>query len=86
MCVGLPAKVIEIDGETRSGIVDVEGVRRRVDLTLVIEDGLSTGDWVLLHVGFAMSIVDEEEAARTLEFMKLFEGDELGEYEVPEPS
>lgn len=81
MCVGLPARVIEIDVATRSGLVDVDGVRRRVDLTLVIEDGLSVGDWVLLHVGFAMSIVDEAEAARTLDFIKLFESELDGEFE-----
>ncbi len=81
MCVGLPARVIDIDVDTRSGLVDVDGVRRRVDLSLVIDDGLVVGDWVLLHVGFAMSIVDEEEAARTLEFIKFFEGEEDGGFE-----
>jgi hydrogenase expression/formation protein HypC len=79
MCVGLPARVIEIDLDARTGLVDVDGVRRQVDLTLVVDDGLSVGSWVLLHVGFAMSIVDESEAARTLEFIKLFEGE--GEFE-----
>jgi len=86
MCVGLPAQVIEINQKERSGLVDVDGVRRQVDLTLVIRDGLSVGDWVLLHVGFAMSIVDEEEAARTLKFIKLFESDEFEGFEVAEPS
>lgn len=82
MCVGLPAQVIEMDVEARTGIVDVDGVRRQVDLTLVVQDGLAVGDWVLLHVGFAMSIVDEAEAARTLEFIKLFESeDELEGFE-----
>ena len=81
MCVGLPAQVIEIDYETRTGLADVDGVRRQVDLKLVIDDNLSIGDWVLLHVGFAMSIVDEEEAARTLQFIKLFESDDDIEFE-----
>ena len=81
MCVALPARVIEMNVDTRTGLVDVDGVRRQVDLTLVIDDGLSVGDWVLLHVGFAMSIVDEAEAARTLEFIKLFESESDGEFE-----
>ncbi len=81
MCVGLPAQVIEISPKDRSGLVEVDGVRRQVDLTLVIRDGLSVGDWVLLHVGFAMSIVDEDEAARTLQFIKLFEAEDFEGFE-----
>ncbi len=81
MCVGLPARVIEIDVAARAGLVDVDGVRRLVDLTLVINDGLSVDDWVLLHVGFAMSIIDEDEAARTLEFVKLFESGDDSDFE-----
>ncbi len=80
MCVGIPARVAEVHPEDRSGVVDVDGVRRTVDLTLVLEDGVEVGSWVLLHVGFAMSIVDEDEAARTLEFLKLFEDAELEEF------
>lgn len=81
MCVGLPAQVVEIHPDTGTGLVDVDGVRREVDLKLVVNDGLSVGDWVLLHVGFAMSIVDEVEAARTLEFIRLFESDDDSEFE-----
>ena len=72
MCVGIPAQVVEILAEEKkSAIVEVEGVRREVSIVIVLDDGVKVGDWVLLHVGFAMSIIDEEEAAAQLDFMRL---------------
>ncbi|MBT6443796.1 MAG: HypC/HybG/HupF family hydrogenase formation chaperone [Acidimicrobiaceae bacterium] len=72
MCVGIPAQVVEIlAAEKKSAIVDVEGVRREVSIVIVLDDGVKVGDWVLLHVGFAMSIIDEEEAASQLDFMRM---------------
>lgn len=72
MCVGIPARVVEIlADEKKSAIVDVEGVQREVSIVIVLDDGVKVGDWVLLHVGFAMSIIDEEEAAAQLDFMRL---------------
>ena len=72
MCVGIPAQVVEIlPAEKKSAIVEVEGVRREVSIVVVLDDGVKVGDWVLIHVGFAMSIIDEEEAAAQLEFMRL---------------
>ncbi len=72
MCVGIPAQVVEILPEARKmAVVEVEGVRRDVSIVMVIDEGLKLGDWVLLHVGFAMSIIDEEEAAAQLEFMRM---------------
>ena len=72
MCVGIPGLVVEmVDNEQHLALVDVAGVRRHVDVSLVLPDGLQVGDWVLLHVGFAMSILDEAEAHRTLELIEL---------------
>lgn len=72
MCVGIPAQVVEIlPPERKMAVVEVEGVRREVSIVVVLDQGLSVGDWVLLHVGFAMSIIDEEEANKQLEFMRL---------------
>ena len=53
-------------------MVEVSGVRREVNVGLVLGDagGLNVGDWVLIHVGFAMARIDEDEAASTLEFMR----------------
>ena len=73
MCLGIPGQVVEIvDPAEHKAIAEVEGVRREISVGLVLGDegGLSVGDWVLIHVGFAMSVIDEEEAASTLEFMR----------------
>jgi hydrogenase expression/formation protein HypC len=74
MCLAIPGQVIEfVDEANRLAKVDVAGVRRNVNVGLLdAEDGgAQPGDWVLIHVGFALSKVDEEEAAATL---KLLEG------------
>ena len=55
-------------------IVEVEGVRREVSIVMVLDDGVKVDDWVLLHVGFAMSIINEEEAEAQLEFMRMLGG------------
>ena len=73
MCLGIPGQVVQIvDVDEHKAIAEVEGVRREINVGLVMGDegGLSVGDWVLIHVGFAMSKIDEEEAASTLEFMR----------------
>jgi hydrogenase expression/formation protein HypC len=69
MCLGIPGKVIEITDEgTNLGIADVSGVKRTVNLTCVAGGGLQNlvGSWVLIHVGFGMAVIDEEEARETL--------------------
>ena len=74
MCLAIPAQVVEIlPGELSRAIVDVVGVRRQID-TGLLEEPASPGDWVLVHVGFAMSRIDEAEAAATLRVLT-----ELGE-------
>lgn len=71
MCLGIPGQVIEItDPEKHLAKVDVGGVRRAVNVGLLLPDGLKPGDWVLIHVGFALSVIDEEEARRTIDFLK----------------
>lgn len=74
MCLGIPGKVEEfVDESGHLARVDVSGVRRTVNVGLLVPDGLEVGDWVLIHVGFAISKIDEEEAERTFDFL-----DELG--------
>ena len=71
MCVGIPAQVVALGPQERHvATVDVEGVRRDVKTIMVDDEGLEVGEWVLLHVGFAMSKIDEKEAAETLAFMR----------------
>lgn len=69
MCVGIPARVVEL-GPSHTAIVDVDGAQREVNTIMVDDEGLAVGDWVLLHVGFAMSKIDAAEAAETLAFMR----------------
>ena len=71
MCLGIPGRVLEVvDEERHLARVDVSGVRRTVNVGLVLPDGLEEGDWVLIHVGFAISKIDEAEAQRTLDFLE----------------
>jgi hydrogenase expression/formation protein HypC len=78
MCLAIPGKVIEItDDATHTALVDVVGVRRRVDLGLLQEDQAKPGDWVLIHVGFAMSKISEAEALDQMHMLQM-----LGESEA----
>jgi hydrogenase expression/formation protein HypC len=70
MCLGIPGQIVEIvDSEHQLAKADVSGVRRNVNVALLGE-GVEIGDWVLIHVGFALSKIDEEEARATLEFLR----------------
>jgi len=73
MCLAIPGKIIEIAPENaNSALVDVVGVRRHVDLGLLEDDKPKPGDWVLIHVGYAMSKISERDATeqmRTLEML-----------------
>ena len=74
MCLAIPGQIVEVvDAENRLASVDVAGVVRKVNIGLLDEDeggGAGPGDWVLIHVGFALSKVDEEEAQATLELLR----------------
>jgi hydrogenase expression/formation protein HypC len=70
MCLGIPGRVVEfVDPSRQLAKAEVSGVRRTINVALVLPDGLEVGDWVLIHVGFALSIIDEEEARRTTDFL-----------------
>ena len=91
MCLGIPGQLVEIvDEEEHRGIADVDGVRREINIGLVMGEagGIKVGDWVLIHVGFAMSRIDEEEAQKTLDFLKLMGSvydDELDQLRMDTP-
>ena len=74
MCLAIPGQVIEfVDPANQIAKVDVVGVRRNINVGLLAEDegdGAQPGDWVLIHVGFALSKVDEEEARATLSLLE----------------
>jgi hydrogenase expression/formation protein HypC len=74
MCLAIPGKLLSITGDEplmRTGQVSFGGVEREVNLAMVPE--ASVGDFVLVHVGVAISVIDEEEAARTFELLKEIE-------------
>ncbi len=82
MCLGVPGKIITIVNPDRLLVrVDVGGVVREVSLACVLEEGERpedlVGEWVLIHVGFALSRIDAEEARRTLELIAALESDAL---------
>lgn len=72
MCLGIPGEIVEIvDRENDIAKIDVAGVKRNVNIGLLKgTDSVDVGDWVLIHVGFAMSKMDAEEAASTLNFLE----------------
>jgi hydrogenase expression/formation protein HypC len=74
MCLAIPGQVIEVlDPANQIAKVDVVGVRRNINVGLISDghgDGVEPGDWVLIHVGFALSKVDEEEAQATLSLLQ----------------
>lgn len=64
MCLAIPGKIVELDpANSQQAVVDVVGVRRKVDLGLLQDEPPIPGDWVLIHVGFAMSKISEADAA-----------------------
>lgn len=69
MCLGIPGQVIELTDEADLVRVDVNGVKRVVNAGL-LEGGVMPGDWVLVHVGFAMSRISEADAAAELAFLR----------------
>ena len=84
MCLGVPGKVLSIEQDAlglHMGRVSFAGIVKRVCLAYTPE--VEIGDYVVVHVGFAISTIDEAEAAKVFEF--LAEMDELGELDIPQP-
>ncbi len=79
MCLGIPGRIVAIrtDAGLPMGVVDFDGVSQEVCLAYVADE-VSVGDYVIVHVGFALSRVDEEEAHRTYEALRA-----MGEPEAP---
>jgi hydrogenase expression/formation protein HypC len=87
MCLGVPGRIVEFIDPTRHlARAEISGVRRAINVGLLIPDGLDVGDWVLIHVGFALSKIDEEEATRTTDFLKQLGSDFAEEMKLIEQS
>lgn len=77
MCLAIPGKLVElVSGLDNLGVVEVAGVRRKVGLGLLAEDMPKAGEWVLIHVGFALSKISESDAAEQMSLLSM-----LGEKE-----
>lgn len=79
MCLGIPGQITSIENAVKKlALVDICGVKRQINIACIVDDAhpvsQCVGDWVLVHVGFAMSRIDEREAAETLKILV-----ELGE-------
>ncbi|OQO89849.1 hydrogenase assembly protein HupF [Saccharomonospora piscinae] len=71
MCLGIPGEVVEVLADRPElARVNVSGVRRAIHIGLLTDDPPVAGDWVLIHVGFALSKIDEEEAAAVLRYLE----------------
>ena len=78
MCLAIPGRVVELVEDLRpTAVVEVTGVRRRVDLGLLLDDMPGVGDWVLIHVGFALSRISEQDAEEQMRVLRM-----LGEQEA----
>jgi hydrogenase expression/formation protein HypC len=75
MCLGIPGQIVEItDTKNKLALVNVSGVKRQVSLACIVDEEhpieSCVGDWVLVHVGFALNRIDEAEAAETLKMLQ----------------
>ena len=83
MCLGIPGQVVDIvDAEQHLAKVDVNGIRRIISVRLLADEGMVVGDWVLVHVGFAMSKIDEVEAQLTLDQVQKMGADYVNEIDA----
>ena len=83
MCLAIPGRVVELVDDLRpTALVEVTGVRRRVDLGLLVDDMPAVGDWVLIHVGFALSRISEQDAEEQMRVLRLLGEDQAAIEEV----
>lgn len=83
MCLAIPARVIELSADdSNRALIEVAGVRRHVDMGLLQDDPPRSGDWVLVHVGFAMSKIGEEQALDQLRMLSMMGEDQAALDEV----
>ena len=80
MCLAIPGRIKSMEDDRHFAMVEVANVRRRVNVDLLQEDGLEIGDWVLIHVGFAMSKISAEQADEQIRLLTMLgEGDAVME-------
>jgi hydrogenase expression/formation protein HypC len=76
MCLAIPGQIVSIGPEAHLAVVEVSKVRRKVNIDLLADDALTVGDWVLIHVGFAMTKISDAEAVEQLRLLAMLGEDE----------
>jgi hydrogenase expression/formation protein HypC len=82
MCLAIPGRIVQIGAESSVAVVEVSGVRRKVNVDLLKDEGLAPGDWVLIHVGFAMSRISERDAVLQLKMLAMLGEDAQAREEI----
>ena len=83
MCLAIPGRIVELSEDQRAlAKVDVAGVKRNVNISLLEDEGVGAGDWILIHVGFAMSKIGEAEARDQLRMLSALGEDQLAIDEI----
>ncbi|HLX07172.1 MAG TPA: HypC/HybG/HupF family hydrogenase formation chaperone [Thermoanaerobaculia bacterium] len=82
MCLAIPGRIIEMTADLPLAVVEVSGVRRQVNVDLLREDGIGPGDWVLIHVGFAMSKISEDGAQEQMRMLAMLGEDQQAMDEI----
>ena len=76
MCLAIPGQIVSLGPEPHLAVVEVSKVRRQINIDLLRDEGLVTGDWVLIHVGFAMTRISDAEAVEQLRLLAMLGEDE----------
>ena len=76
MCLAIPGQIVSIGPEPHLAVVEVSKVRRKINVDLLKDEGLAIGDWVLIHVGFAMTRISDREAVEQLRLLAMLGEDE----------
>jgi hydrogenase expression/formation protein HypC len=69
VCLGIPGEIVELAEHEDMALVAVEGVVRLINIGLLADEGVAPGDWILVHLGFAFSRIDEATAKKSLDFV-----------------
>lgn len=76
MCLAIPGQIVSLGPEAHLAVVEVSKVRRKINIDLLKDQALTVGDWVLIHVGFAMTKISDHEAAEQLRLLAMLGEDE----------
>jgi hydrogenase expression/formation protein HypC len=83
VCLAIPGKIVDVSSQgDATGLVDVGGVRRRVNLGLIEEEKPAPGDWILIHVGFALSKISQQDAEEQMRMLRVLGEDSAAMEEV----